>query len=233
MLLLLLLVYSTPVLCAHARFPIRLGIIDDHDHPSGILNIALPNVTLCSHHGIVLQIFWINSSQPLWNLVDDLQMAENRTYIYLARSATFSTKLIQDFCQTHGIPFMAIRSYNSPTRSSNEEYVLIPDILHVLVSYLKYHRIHRVAYIYDNDQAARRVYQLLKLLNTDDYFNGFSLDLRTTQYDDIYSLLYSIEVNVVHKDQPPKYILLDLASHKDYERMFDKISHMGKSCRRA
>jgi hypothetical protein len=107
------------------------------------------------------------------------------------------------------------------------EFVVMPDILRVLVSYLKYYRVERAAYIYDNDEAARRIYELLKFINNDDYFNHFSLNIRATRQDDIYSLLYSIEVNTIHKEQSPKYILLDLGTYMDYERMFDKISHMG------
>jgi hypothetical protein len=103
----------------------------------------------------------------------------------------------------------------------------MPDIIRVLTSYLKYHHIQKAAYIYDNNQSTRRIYELLKLMNDDEYFNNFSLDIRTTRYQDIYSLLYSIEIHSNNKEQPPKYILLDLESYDDYERMFDKISHMG------
>ena len=105
----------------------------------------------------------------------------------------------------------------------------MPDILRVLISYLKYHHVQKAAYIYDNDESSHRIYELLKLMNDDEYFNNFSLDIRTTQYQDIYSLLYSIEIHTNIKDKPPKYILLDLQSYDDYEIMFEKISHMGKS----
>jgi hypothetical protein len=108
-----------------------------------------------------------------------------------------------------------------------DEYSVMPDILRVLISYFKYHRLQKIVYIYDNDQSTRRIYELLKLMNNDEYFNNFSLDIRTTRYQDIYSLLYSIEINTINKEQPPKYILMDLESYVDYERMFEKISHMG------
>jgi hypothetical protein len=103
----------------------------------------------------------------------------------------------------------------------------MPDILRVLISYLKYHHIQKAAYIYDNDESTRRIYELLKYMNDDEYFTSFSLDIRTTQYQDVYSLLYSIEIHSINKEQPPKYILLDLQSYAEYERMFEKISHMG------
>jgi hypothetical protein len=103
----------------------------------------------------------------------------------------------------------------------------MPDILRVLMSYLKYYHIQKAAYIYNNDESTRRIYELLKLMSDDEYFNSFSLDIRTTKYQDVYSLLYSIEIHSITKDQPPKYILLDLESYSDYEKMFDKISHMG------
>ncbi len=112
-------------------------------------------------------------------------------------------------------------------RTSAQEYFVMPDILRVLISYLKYHHIQKIAYIYDNHESTRRIFELLKLMNNDEYFNNFSLDMRTTQYEDIYSLLYSIEIHSINKEQPPKYILLDLKSYLDYEKMFDKISHMG------
>ena len=107
------------------------------------------------------------------------------------------------------------------------EFIVTPDILRVLANYLKYHRIQKAAYIYDHSEAANRIYQFLQLLNTDEYFNNFSLDLRTTKHEDIYSLLYTIEVNYLQKDQRTKYILLDLETYEDYEEMFDKVSHMG------
>lgn len=112
-------------------------------------------------------------------------------------------------------------------RSTYQEHVVSPDILRVLVSYLKYHRIQKAAYIYDNEEATRRIYELLKLINNDEYFNNFTLDLRATRQEDIYSLLYSIEVHSIHKGHPIKYILLDLGTYADYEKMLDKISHMG------
>jgi hypothetical protein len=112
-------------------------------------------------------------------------------------------------------------------RSPIQEYFLKPNILRVLISYLKYYQIRKAAYLYDNEGATRRIYDLLQLMNNDEYFDDFSLDIRTIDYEDVYSLLYSIESNSLHKDQPPRYILLDLESSYDYERMFEKISHMG------
>jgi hypothetical protein len=103
----------------------------------------------------------------------------------------------------------------------------MPNILRVLINYLKYYHIQKAVYIYDNHESTERIYQLLQLMNDEEYFNNFSLDIRTTDYEDVYSLLYSIESNSFHKDQLPRYILLDLYSYDDYERMFEKISHMG------
>jgi hypothetical protein len=96
----------------------------------------------------------------------------------------------------------------------------MPDVLRVLISYLKYHHIQKAAYIYDNAESTRRIYELLKLMNSDEYFNNFSLDIRTIRYQDIYSLLYSVEIHSINKDQPAKYILLDLESYSDYQVMF-------------
>jgi len=112
-------------------------------------------------------------------------------------------------------------------RSFIEEYFLMPNILQVLISYLKYNYVQKAIYIYNNDESTYRIYELLQLINNDEYFNNFSLDIRTIRYDDVYSLLYSIESNSFYKDQLPKYILLDLYSYDDYEKMFEKISHMG------
>lgn len=103
----------------------------------------------------------------------------------------------------------------------------MPNILRVLLSYIKYHHIEKALYIYDNHESTQRVYELLQLMTNDEYFNNFLLDLRTIKYQDIYSLLYSIEIHTINKDQPIKYIILDLKSYTDYEMMFDKISHMG------
>jgi len=103
----------------------------------------------------------------------------------------------------------------------------MPNILRILINYLKYNYVQKAVYIYNNDESTYRIYDLLQLMNNDEYFNNFSLDIRTTRYEDVYSLLYSIESNSFHKDQLPKYILLDLYSYNDYENIFEKISHMG------
>ena len=103
----------------------------------------------------------------------------------------------------------------------------MPDILRVLVNYLKYEHVHRAIYIYDRDEAKHRVYHLLQHINHDDYFNNFSLEIRTTEEKDIYSLLYNIESSSFAKDLTSRYIFLDLYSYADYEQMFEKISHMG------
>lgn len=107
----------------------------------------------------------------------------------------------------------------------------MPDILRVLINYLKYNHVQKAAYIYDNNESPYRIYELLELMSKDEYFDNFSLDIRTTQYEDIYSILYSIESHTLHKDQLSRYVLLDLRSYANYERMFEKISHMGKYSR--
>jgi hypothetical protein len=111
--------------------------------------------------------------------------------------------------------------------ASTSNPVVRPDILRVLISYLKYHHIHQVAYIYDYNQAKHHVYHLLQYINNDEYFNNFSLEIRATHDDDIYSLLYNIESNSLGKDYASRYILLDLYSFDSYQYMFEKISHMG------
>ncbi|CAF1245495.1 unnamed protein product [Rotaria sordida] len=223
-----LLLFYAMMFLTYSQSTINIAIIDDIDYPTGFLNIVIPNVTFCNHHGLILRTHWINSSYSLIDLIDKLESQENQTNIYLTRTTKFSTKLVQDFCQTYRIPFVSMRSYGSITSTSfNYEYSVMPDILHVLISYLKYHHIQNAAYIYDNDEAIYRIYELIKLMSTDEYFNDFSLNIRTTRNQDVYSLLYSIEIHSITKEQPPKYILLDLESSLDYDRMFNKISHMG------
>jgi len=97
----------------------------------------------------------------------------------------------------------------------------------VLINYLKYYHIQKALYIYDDEESTHRLYELLKIMNDDEYFINFSLDIRTIRQQDVYSLLYSIEIHSSNKDQPPKYIILDLDSYHDYAKIFDKISHMG------
>lgn len=232
----------------YSQSTIYIGILDDNDYPQGILNIVIPNITFCNSYGLKLEIQWINSSNSLADLIDKLELQQNQTNIYLERTQTFSTKLIQDFCQMHRIPFISMHSYKTLPitfvfkifkriffflyirflfRSFTEEYSVMPYTLRVLLSYLKYHDIEKIVYIYDNNESTHRIYELLKLMNNDEYFNDFSLDIRTIQYEDIYSLLYSIEIHSHNKERPPKYIVLDLKSYSDYEIMFNKISHMG------
>lgn len=103
----------------------------------------------------------------------------------------------------------------------------MPNILNVLINYLKYNRVHKVVYIYDHDESLHRIYELIELMNRDAYFINFLLEIRSTNYDDVYSILYNIESHALHKDQLPNYILLDLHSSDEYEKMFQKILHMG------
>jgi virulence-associated protein VapD len=113
-------------------------------------------------------------------------------------------------------------------RLFNQEYFLRSNILQVLIHYLKFNHIQNAVYIYDNNfQSKYRIYQLIELMNTEEYFNSFSLDIRIIQDEDIYSLLFSIEANSFQKNILSKYILLDFYSYDQYERIFQQISHMG------
>jgi hypothetical protein len=97
----------------YSQSTIYIGILDDNDYPKGILNLVIPNITFCNNYGLKLGIQWINSSNSLADIIDGLELRENRTNIYLSRTEKFSTKLIQDFCQTHRIPFISMHSYES------------------------------------------------------------------------------------------------------------------------
>ncbi|CAF2405670.1 unnamed protein product [Rotaria sp. Silwood2] len=223
-----LLLFFAIFFFTYSQSLINIAIIDGNHYPTGFLNIVIPNVTFCNHYGLILRTQWINSSYSLTDLIDHLESQKNQTNIYLSRASKLSTKLVQDFCQTYRIPFISMRSFGSITTTSfNYEYSVMPDILRVLISYLKYHHVQNAAYIYDSHEATHRIYELIKLMNNDEYFNDFSLNIRTTRYQDVYSLLYSIEIHSINKERPAKYILLDFESSLDYDRMFNKISHMG------
>ncbi|UJR21339.1 hypothetical protein I4U23_024433 [Adineta vaga] len=224
----LLMIFSTMVLFTSSQSTISIGIIDDNDSPRGVLNIAIPNITFCYHQGLILQIRWINPWKSLLNLLNELEVRANQTHIYLARMDHFSTKLIQGFCQTYRLPLVIMNSQGIITTPSfTQTYFVMPNILRVLISYLKYHSIRKIVYIYDNEEAKHRIYEFLQLANYDEYFNNFSLDIRTTRHEDVYSLLYSLDIHSNNREQPPKYILLDLELYVNYENMFEKISHMG------
>ena len=239
---------SSLIYFTYCQSIIRIGIIDDNDNHKGIINIKIPNITYCAEKYLNLQLYWINTSNSLSNLLSTLESEQNFTNIYLSNTINIHTKLIQDFCQVNYIPFIDMKSYESKTminptfvilinfylhsfcffRSFIGEYFIIPNILQVLINYLKYNHIQKAAYIYNNNtDSSERISELLKLMNYDEYFNNFSLDIRIIYYEDIYSLLYNIEVNYLYKQQLTRYILLDLNSYEDYKRMFEKISHMG------
>ncbi|CAF0746219.1 unnamed protein product [Adineta steineri] len=212
---------------------IRIGIIDDNVNPKEFVNIKIPNKNFCGRKDLNLQLYWINTSNSLSYLINKLEFEQNFTNIYITRTAKFSTQLIQDFCEINQIPFINMKAHGSKTmlcsltKSFTQDYYFMPNILQVLFNYLKFNLVHKAAYIYDHDESTHRIYELLRLMNSDEYFNDFRLDIRTTRYEDIYSLLYSIESHSSHTDQLPSYILLDLYSYDNYEIMFDKISHMG------
>jgi hypothetical protein len=108
-----LFLFLTGTLSIYSQVLVRLGIIDDHDHQQTSLNIDIPNITFCDQQKIRLQVFWINSSYSPSDLADRLERQDNITHIYLARTAKFSTRFIQDFCQTHRLPFIAMRSISN------------------------------------------------------------------------------------------------------------------------
>jgi hypothetical protein len=92
---------------------IRIGIIDDNDNPKRFININISNVTFCGQQGLNLELHWINTSNSLSNLLNQLEFEENFTNIYLTHTEKSYTKLIQDFCQTNSIPFINMRSYEN------------------------------------------------------------------------------------------------------------------------
>ncbi|CAF0723950.1 unnamed protein product [Adineta ricciae] len=223
-----LMIFSTFIVITSSQSTISIGVIDENDSPQGILNIAVPNTTFCYHQGLILQIRWINPRKSLLNLLNELDVRANQTHIYLAHMDHFSTKLIEGFCQTYRLPFVIMNSQGIITTTSfPQTYFVMPNILRVLISYLKHHSIRKIVYIYDNEEAKHRIYEFLQLTNYDEYFNNFSLDIRATQHEDVYSLLYSLDIHSNNREQPPKYILLDLELYVNYETMFEKISHMG------
>ncbi|CAF0775474.1 unnamed protein product [Rotaria sordida] len=230
--LFLLIIYFS-----HGQSTIRIRIIDDNYNYTDFVNIKVPNVTFCGRKGLNLQLHWLNTLDSLPNLINILEFEQNLTDIYLTRTVQSHTNLIRDFCQINHIPFINMKSYGSKTMicstttttttSFIQEYFIMPNILQVLINYLKFNHVQKAIYIYDNDEATYRIYELLELMNKDEYYNNISLDIRTTRNDDIYSILYSIESNSLQKDRLSSYIVLDLHSYDDYERMFEKISHMG------
>jgi hypothetical protein len=110
-----ILLFFTIFFFTYSQSTIYIGIVDDNDYPKGILTIPIPNATFCNHHGLILLIQWINSSNSLPNLLDRLELRANQTNIYLTQKTKYTTKLIQDFCQTYRIPFVTMASYGSLT----------------------------------------------------------------------------------------------------------------------
>ncbi|CAF1453624.1 unnamed protein product, partial [Didymodactylos carnosus] len=111
--------------------------------------------------------------------------------------------------------------------TKNIHFNLIPDFTQIIMSYLKYYHIQQAAYIYDNYESIKRLYELIKMYSYDNYFHNFTFNIRLiSNSDNAYALLYSIEQYYMTKDEK-RYILLDLSSHQSYVNMFDKISHMG------
>lgn len=232
---------------------IRIGIIDDnnYDNPKGFVNINITNISFCGERDLYLQLYWIKPSNSLSDFYNQLELKQNFIHTYLTYTNKFYTKLIEDYSRLNHIPFIDIKSTESKTilcslttfvficnkknnlykffffRKLNQEYFLLPNILHGLINYLKFYQIKKLVYIYNNDESTYRIYELLKLMNNDEYFNRFSLDIRTIHYEDIYSLLYYIDSISFQKEKLTKYILLDLHTYDDYENIFEKISHMG------
>ena len=112
-------------------------------------------------------------------------------------------------------------------RSAAARRWMLMDPLKLSAIYLKFYQVRKLVYIYDHRETSSRLYRFLEYLNEDDYFRNFSLEVRTTNDDDIYSLLYSIESQTFNKYDVKRYILLDLQSYDEFEFLFKKLSHMG------
>lgn len=105
-----IIIYST-----YCQSLIRIGIIDDNDNPRRIVNINLSNITFCGGKDLHLQLHWINTSNSLSTLFNQLEFKQNFTNIYLTHTSNFYTKLIRDFSQTNHIPFINLKSDESKT----------------------------------------------------------------------------------------------------------------------
>ncbi|CAF4613811.1 unnamed protein product, partial [Rotaria magnacalcarata] len=67
------LVFFPLISFTYSQTIINVAIIDDNDYPTGVLDIAIPNVTVCDRQGLILRIRWINSSHSLTNVMDQLE----------------------------------------------------------------------------------------------------------------------------------------------------------------
>src|SRR5689334_14549771 len=96
-----LYLFFSMIYFTYCQSTIRIGIIDDNDNPKGFVRINVPNVTFCGHENLYLQLYWINTSISLFNLINQLEFEQSLTNIYLTNTMNFYTKLIQDFCRTN------------------------------------------------------------------------------------------------------------------------------------
>jgi len=217
--------------CAQSK--IHIGIVDSNVNLTRIINIDVPNVAFCTDKIFSFQLYWINTMKILPNFFEQLQSDYKTIHVFLTYTNDFYTKLIQDYAQINQIPFVDIKSSDnqlnlcSLTKLFDQEYYFRPNILQVLINYIKFSRIKKAIYIYNNDESTNRIYDLLKFFNIDEYFNRFSLDIRSIHHHDIYSLLYHIDSYSFEKNDRSRLILLDLYSYEDYKDLFEKISHMG------
>ena len=115
-----ILIFFVPSI--YTQSTVYIGVVDDNDYPQGILNLFLTNITFCRQHNLQLQIQWINSSSSLTDLIDKLEQHRNQMNIYLTHTTKFSTKLIEDFSQTHRIPFINMYTYEEPSTTFVFEY---------------------------------------------------------------------------------------------------------------
>jgi hypothetical protein len=99
----------------YCQSTIRIGIIDDSANSKEFVNLNVPNITFCGRKNLNLELYWINTSNSLSNLLNKLEFEQNFTNIYLTRTTKFSTQLIRDFCEMNHIPFINMKSYGSTT----------------------------------------------------------------------------------------------------------------------
>lgn len=121
-------VLLTSLSLTHGRTTIRVALFDDIDQTNIPIDIQVPNVTVCNQRDLHLHLYWINSSNSLLDLLDQLESEESLSDVYLARTGQRRTALIEAFCHTHNLPFIDLKSFASETGLCPlMTYVLVDD----------------------------------------------------------------------------------------------------------
>jgi hypothetical protein len=143
---------------------------------------------------------------------------------------------LSGFCSTYQVPFLGLDNHDYVEK--NYYLSLMPDILPVLIAFIRRYQVNQLVYLYDDINGAHRLKQLMQMQTTSKIQNLNIISRYLENPDDSYDLLQNIEIMTsspartvastsANQKVQGRYIVLDFHSFDTYRIIMDKIKHRG------